>query len=251
MVGIFKAPLSAADVKAKARALGADLVGIADGRVLDANPPDPADPRRPIDVTEPDTKTDYYDSRFTLAMDFWLTVAAQFKDPAILYELWNEPISGNEEDEGVGLTYWKKYRPYWRVLTDAIRSSGNSNVMLVAPPLWAFNARGLTQSLLPDANTVVTISSIAYNAVTLGTGRYDGRPMPVHVKLPGVEAEHFDRWLGLFRQTASEVCPTEAAALFMDRAERIAQSFRMGISLYRENQARIDERLAAGSPPKA
>jgi ferredoxin len=54
MVGIFKRPLTAADIKEKARALGADLVGIADGAVLDAHPPDPADPRRPADVTELD-----------------------------------------------------------------------------------------------------------------------------------------------------------------------------------------------------
>lgn len=54
MVGIFRAPITAADVKAKAKALGADLVGIADGKVIDANPPDPADPRRPVDITEHD-----------------------------------------------------------------------------------------------------------------------------------------------------------------------------------------------------
>lgn len=106
-----------------------------------------------FDVTEPDSETDYYDSRFTLAMDFWMTVAPQFTDPAILFELWNEPISGNEEEEGGDLSYWKKYRPYWRVLTDAIRASGNRNVVLVAPPLWAFGLRGIKDSLLPDANT--------------------------------------------------------------------------------------------------
>lgn len=54
MVGIFKARLTAAEVKAKARELGADLVGIADGKLLDANPPDPADPRRPSDITAHD-----------------------------------------------------------------------------------------------------------------------------------------------------------------------------------------------------
>jgi endoglucanase len=106
-----------------------------------------------FDVTEPDTKTDYYETTFSLAMDFWLTVAQHFKDPAILYEIWNEPFSGSEEEEGGDLASWKKYRPYWRVLTDAIRSSGNANIVLAAPPLWAFNARGLTQSLLPDAQT--------------------------------------------------------------------------------------------------
>jgi epoxyqueuosine reductase QueG len=51
MVAIFKAPLTAAEIKAKARAFGADLVGIADGKVMDEHPPDPRDPRRPSDIT--------------------------------------------------------------------------------------------------------------------------------------------------------------------------------------------------------
>src|SRR5262245_51252680 len=54
MVGVFKQPVTAADIKAKARELGADLVGIADGELMNRNPPDPNDPRRPIDVSELD-----------------------------------------------------------------------------------------------------------------------------------------------------------------------------------------------------
>ena len=54
MKNLFKTPLTAAQVKARALELGADLVGIADGAVMDANPPDPADPRRPSDITEHD-----------------------------------------------------------------------------------------------------------------------------------------------------------------------------------------------------
>ncbi len=54
MVGVFQTPLDAAAIKEKARALGADLVGIADGAVMDAHPPDPRDPRRPKDITEHD-----------------------------------------------------------------------------------------------------------------------------------------------------------------------------------------------------
>ena len=54
MVSAFKSPLDAAAVKEKARALGADLIGIADGAVMDAYPPDPRDPRRPSDITEHD-----------------------------------------------------------------------------------------------------------------------------------------------------------------------------------------------------
>ncbi len=55
MVSAFKQPLSAADIKAKARALGADLVGIADGATLERHPPDPRDPRRPSDITDLDS----------------------------------------------------------------------------------------------------------------------------------------------------------------------------------------------------
>src|SRR4029077_20873179 len=54
MVAIFKTPLVAEDIKAKARALGADLVGIADGAALERNPPDPQNPLRPSDITELD-----------------------------------------------------------------------------------------------------------------------------------------------------------------------------------------------------
>ena len=54
MVAAFQTPLSADGIKAKARALGADLVGIADGAEMDANPPDPDDPRRPSDITDHD-----------------------------------------------------------------------------------------------------------------------------------------------------------------------------------------------------
>jgi epoxyqueuosine reductase len=56
MVGIFRQPITAADVKRKAQELGADLVGIADGEAMNSHPPDPADPRRPIDITELDYK---------------------------------------------------------------------------------------------------------------------------------------------------------------------------------------------------
>ncbi len=51
MVAIVKMPLTAAKIKARAKELGADLVGIADGAALEANPPDPNDPRRPSDIT--------------------------------------------------------------------------------------------------------------------------------------------------------------------------------------------------------
>lgn len=55
MVAVFKEAITADDVKAKVRELGADIVGIADGETMNQNPPDPDDPRRPSDITEHDS----------------------------------------------------------------------------------------------------------------------------------------------------------------------------------------------------
>lgn len=54
MVAAFKSSITADGVKEKARALGADLVGIADGAAMDTHPWDPLDPRGPRDITDHD-----------------------------------------------------------------------------------------------------------------------------------------------------------------------------------------------------
>jgi hemoglobin len=72
-----------------------------------------------------------------------------------------------------------------------------------------------------------------WSSVTLMSGRYKGTPMQAHAALPAVDARHFQRWLALFAETARMHCPPAAAALFVDRAERIAQSLQMGIALHR------------------
>lgn len=71
-----------------------------------------------------------------------------------------------------------------------------------------------------------------WSNVVLRTGRYQGRPMQKHLRLP-IEAEHFDRWLALFRATATEIMPPDAAGIFIDRANRIADSFELGIGSVR------------------
>jgi hemoglobin len=73
-----------------------------------------------------------------------------------------------------------------------------------------------------------------WSSVVLMSGRYHGRPMPVHAALPGLNGAHFERWLRIFTVTAREVCPPEAADLFIDRAHRIAQSLKAGIALHRQ-----------------
>ena len=45
-----------------------------------------------------------------------------------------------------------------------------------------------------------------------------------------MDAQHFDRWLALFRETAATVCPPRAAELFIERAGLIARSLELGVA---------------------
>lgn len=79
-----------------------------------------------------------------------------------------------------------------------------------------------------------------WSATLLRTDRYDGRPLPPHLAIPELEEEHFRRWLSLFRDTVDQFCPPEVANLFLDRALRIAHSFRLAIAFHRgEDSMRI------------
>ena len=60
---------------------------------------------------------------------------------------------------------------------------------------------------------------------------------------------HFDQWLRLFEATAAEVCPPAAAAHFVERARRIAQSLELGVACQRGLQLQPGERL--GPQPRA
>lgn len=68
-----------------------------------------------------------------------------------------------------------------------------------------------------------------WSSVALMSGRYHGTPMAKHMPLP-VDADHFDRWLALFEQTAREICPPEAASHFAELARRIAASLELGVA---------------------
>ena len=73
-----------------------------------------------------------------------------------------------------------------------------------------------------------------WSSVALMTGRYHGTPMAKHLPLP-VDAEHFDRWLALFEETAREMCPPKAADHFIERARRIAESLEIGIAGFNDS----------------
>ena len=66
-------------------------------------------------------------------------------------------------------------------------------------------------------------------SVILKNGAYSGRPVPAHLKLKQVREEDFDLWLGHFRETTAARCPPDVAAVFVDRAERIARSLKLAM----------------------
>ncbi len=72
-----------------------------------------------------------------------------------------------------------------------------------------------------------------WSSVLLMTGRFKGSPMAAHARLPELRATHFARWLHVFGQTATEICPPAAAALFITKAEMIGQSLQLGIAASR------------------
>jgi hemoglobin len=85
----------------------------------------------------------------------------------------------------------------------------------------------------PEWARHMAIISDFWSSMLLGTGRYAGRPMPVHLALDGVDDRHFSRWLALFKETVETQCSPDIAALFLDRAERVANSFRFGMAVHR------------------
>ena len=85
-----------------------------------------------------------------------------------------------------------------------------------------------------------------WSSVLLMTGRFKGAPMPAHVAIPEIEPAHFVRWLRLFRETAAEVCPPDAAALFVAKAEVIAESLQLGIAVSRGELPGLNSRACAG-----
>ena len=84
-----------------------------------------------------------------------------------------------------------------------------------------------------------------WSSVALMSGRYHGQPMAAHLPLP-IDTPHFDRWLEIFAATARELCPPAAAAHFLERAHRIADSLELAIAA---RNGEIRSRRTRPTPP--
>ena len=62
-----------------------------------------------------------------------------------------------------------------------------------------------------------------WSSAVLRTGQYSGRPIEVHIGLPGVDASHYRLWIDLWEEVVNEHMPPEAASIFVDLAMRMGK----------------------------
>ena len=85
-----------------------------------------------------------------------------------------------------------------------------------------------------------------WSSVMLTSGRYKGRPLPAHVKHgDAINPAAFERWLGLWRETTSELFDADVAAALQEKAERIAESLSLGIAYHRDPLGAMGRSAAA------
>ena len=67
-----------------------------------------------------------------------------------------------------------------------------------------------------------------WSTILLGAKKFHGNVYGKHMALNGIEPEHFSRWLGLLKQTGTEIYDQPAAAEIIGMAERVAGSLQLG-----------------------
>ena len=73
-----------------------------------------------------------------------------------------------------------------------------------------------------------------WQTILVQTGGYKGNPMMVHLAVPDLNPQHFDRWLELFVETVQQVCDTSMAEFLIDRANRMRWGLQRGIAQMQE-----------------
>ncbi len=86
-----------------------------------------------------------------------------------------------------------------------------------------------------------------WSSIMLTSGRYHGNPVAAHRRTPGITPDLFERWLGLFAETAAELFDEAVAEAFKDKAGRIATSLRLAMFYKPEQDRPIGRRM---EPPR-
>jgi hemoglobin len=77
-----------------------------------------------------------------------------------------------------------------------------------------------------------------WSSLMLASGQYKGNPMMTHLVLPRIGAQHFERWLSIWKRTTAELFPPRIAAMFLRKAESMAERMLSTIDGYHESLAR-------------
>lgn len=83
---------------------------------------------------------------------------------------------------------------------------------------------------------MVKISDV-WSTVVLASRRYKGNPMQVHIELPRLNQNNFERWLLLWRITTSELLGETHAEIFLSKAEFMAERLLSAIDLYHHSRS--------------
>lgn len=81
---------------------------------------------------------------------------------------------------------------------------------------------------IPDWESHYQIVQNFWSRTLLGTTRYSGMPFAAHVPLQ-LRPEHFERWVSLFKETASRVLEPVAAARAIAKVEHMSTCFQAGL----------------------
>lgn len=85
-----------------------------------------------------------------------------------------------------------------------------------------------------------------WSRVVLGTERYDGMPLPPHVKLD-LTTEHFERWLAIWKQASDATMPEPLAQLVTQKAANMAQHWINALESVRTQQAQLEQQENSGT----
>lgn len=79
-----------------------------------------------------------------------------------------------------------------------------------------------------------------WSSLLLASGRYKGAPMAVHLAMPHLDVVHFERWLTLFRENATDLFEDAVARVIIGKAENVARSLHYGIASSRSELSSWD-----------
>ena len=96
------------------------------------------------------------------------------------------------------------------------------------PDLGPIFGRVIGEDWTPHLKTMCNF----WSSVMLTSGRYKGRPIPAHIKIAEIKPQHFARWLEMFQATAQDLFAPPLAQAFVERANRIAESFKLAFSFH-------------------